>query len=122
MKLNGLLKYNSLKLFSLYGYLFAVYYYIYRLSVIHLLNKEPNMDSEVAFFAFKLFVARDYLIGICLVFLIIIIELIYRKLKKKNAAVKLYPIFGIIAFWTGIIFALTPFIMMFWFWLSDFLK
>ena len=93
MKLNGLLKYNSLKLFSLYGYLFAVYYYIYRLSVIHLLNKEPNMDSEVAFFAFKLFVARDYLIGICLVFLIIIIELIYRKLNERYIDKKAVIIF-----------------------------
>ncbi len=46
MKLNNLIKYNSLKALSLFGYLFSLFLYICRLSVFQIIN-DNSFDGSV---------------------------------------------------------------------------
>jgi len=76
------------------------------------LEHDPTADPEVVFFAFDLFVTRDYLIGFAVVCLIILLEFLWIKFRSKGKEQKKYPIFTVILFWIGAILGILPFILM----------
>ncbi len=113
MKLNSLIKYNSLKALGLFGYMFAIFLYICRQNILQIV-KANSIDADIVFLNSAVFVVTIYQIGILFISFVSIIEFLYKKYKLKDNNIKIYPLFWIIVFWIGIIFALTPLLFILW--------
>ncbi len=113
MKLNSLIRYNSLKALGLFGYTFVIFLYLCRQSILQIVQINPA-DTDVIFLNGAVFIATVYQAGILFTSFIFIIEFLYRKYKLKDNDIKSYPVFWTIIFWIGIILALIPFLFILW--------
>ncbi len=120
MKLNNLIRYNSLKVFSILGYILLISYAYFhfiaypaaleidKIATCHFDANFPLCKShDVEFTSLIVYFSIVFLAFISLI--VFIFEFLWKKFKSKNNAVKNYPIFWKIAFWIGIILALIPF-------------
>lgn len=120
MKLNNLIKYNSLKIFSFLGYLLliAIIYFkfvaypaameIDKIATCHFDANFPlckSHDVEIISFITYAFIFALSILSLIAAFF----EFLWKKFKSKSSVPRNYPIFWKIVFWTGIILALIPF-------------
>ncbi len=125
MKLNSLIKYNSLKVLSLIGLLFitSVLYFHFiewpfaievdKIAICHFDANFPLCESHkvefMEIFTYGIIILISFITFICFG-----IEFLYRKYKLKDNDIKSYPVFWTIIFWIGIILALIPFLFILW--------
>lgn len=84
MKLNSLIKYDSLKLLSLFGYIFITMLFFLRFETVRLYSSANNVDPEIAEFVLEMFFAIVCFVGTTAVLIIVFLNFFTKNTNQRT--------------------------------------